>query len=107
VVQPDVCHTALSYAPDVRVCLALEASVPLNGTGHARAPTKEAADVFRLLIDAALGLGGNFYLPYYPFATPAQFQAGYPHGKASLQAAAEQYDPQRAFSNEFLKFVGV
>lgn len=107
VVQPDKCHTALSYAPDVRVCLALEASVPLKGVGHERAPTAEAADVFRLMIDAALALGGNYYLPYYPFATSAQFQKAYPKGQTRLQAAANEYDPDRAFSNEFLKFVGV
>lgn len=107
VVQPDAHHTALSYAPDVRVCLALEASVPLVGKDHARAPTAEAANVFRALIDAVLGLGGTYYLPYYPFATSAQFHAAYPHARATLQAAADTYDPQRVFSNTFLTFVGV
>ena len=77
------------------------------GKDHARAPTAEAANVFRALIDAVLGLGGHYYLPYYPFATSAQFHTAYPHARATLQAAADTYDPQRVFNNTFLTFVGV
>lgn len=105
--ESDACQTALPYAPATRVCLALEASVPLRGKGRARGPTAQAMAVFSQLIDEVLMRGGNFYLPYYKFASQAQFQRAYPNGTATLHAAVAKYDPQRKFNNEFLKHFGI
>ena len=52
----------------------------------------------RELIDAALGLGGRYYLPYQPHATPAQFHAAYPRAE-ELFALKAQLDPEFRLSN--------
>lgn len=52
------------------------------------------------MIDAALDLGGRYYLPYRLHATREQFQRAYP--KASqFFAAKRRYDPQELFQNLF------
>jgi FAD/FMN-containing dehydrogenase len=52
------------------------------------------------LIDAALGAGGTFYLPYRPHATLEQFRRAYPAWGVAMQAKA-QYDPEGVFRNTF------
>lgn len=106
-VQPDDV-TALSYARGgKRVCIALEATVRLDRASGIRAPTQATVLAFRGLIDKAISLHGSFYLPYYRFATPDQFKAGYPGGAEALLAAIQKYDPQRKFWNSFLQeYVG-
>ena len=47
----------------------------------------------RELIDAAISVGGSYYLPYQPHATPAQFHAAYPRAR-ELFALKRQLDPQ-------------
>jgi FAD/FMN-containing dehydrogenase/ubiquinone/menaquinone biosynthesis C-methylase UbiE len=52
----------------------------------------------RELIDAAIGLGGTYYLPYQPHATVAQFHAAYP-GAHALFALKKKLDPDSRFRN--------
>jgi FAD/FMN-containing dehydrogenase len=53
----------------------------------------------RELIDAALDLGGRYYLPYQPHATVDQFRKAYPEW-AQLLALKAQVDPLEKLSNE-------
>jgi len=52
----------------------------------------------RELIDAALSVGGTYYLPYQPHATAEQFHAAYPRAK-ELFALKRRYDPQFRLRN--------
>lgn len=46
----------------------------------------------RELIDAAIALGGTYYLPYQPHATPEQFHKAYPNAKKQFDLKA-RLDP--------------
>lgn len=52
----------------------------------------------RQLIDAALGMGGRYYLPYRLHASKEQFARAYPQAEA-FAALKEKIDPQRRFRN--------
>lgn len=52
----------------------------------------------RQLIDAALALGGSYYLPYQLHASRAQFHAAYPRAKRFAELKAE-FDPRGQFRN--------
>lgn len=52
----------------------------------------------RELIDAAISVGGSYYLPYQPHATSKQFHAAYPRAK-ELFALKEKLDPGFRFRN--------
>jgi len=52
----------------------------------------------RELIDAAISVGGSYYLPYQPHATPEQFQAAYPRA-AELYALKARLDPAYRLRN--------
>jgi uncharacterized membrane protein YhaH (DUF805 family) len=52
----------------------------------------------RELINAAIVLGGAYYLPYQPHATEEQFHKAYPHAKR-LFAMKEKLDPGYKFRN--------
>jgi FAD/FMN-containing dehydrogenase len=52
----------------------------------------------RELIDAAISVGGAYYLPYQPHATPEQFHAAYPRAR-ELFAIKRQFDPKFRFRN--------
>jgi len=60
----------------------------------------------RELIDAAVGLGGSYYLPYQLHATREQFERAYPqHG--AFRKIKERYDTDGRFSNEmWRKYLG-
>jgi hypothetical protein len=103
-VQQDKTGTVLAYAPKSKmVCIALDATVPVDNATGTRAPSAAVRSVFSGLIDKAIGHGGTFYLPYWRFASQDQFDQGYPGGKAGLRAAIATYDPQRKFWNSFLE----
>ena len=57
-------------------------------------------DMTRQLIDAAIGSGGTFYLPYRAHATSDQLQRAYPAWNAAMRAKAT-YDPAGLFRNSF------
>ena len=52
----------------------------------------------RELIDAAISVGGSYYLPYQPHATPEQFHAAYPRAR-ELFALKGKLDPQFRLRN--------
>ncbi len=52
----------------------------------------------RALIDAALDLGGTYYLPYRLHASRAQFERAYP-GVPQFKAIKARMDPHRRFGN--------
>ncbi|MGC1172097.1 FAD-binding oxidoreductase [Polaromonas sp.] len=52
----------------------------------------------RELIDAAISVGGSYYLPYQPHATAEQFHAAYPRAK-ELFALKRKLDPQFRLRN--------
>jgi len=52
----------------------------------------------RELIDAALDVGGSYYLPYQPHARPDQFHRAYPRAH-ELFALKRRLDPQFRFRN--------
>jgi FAD/FMN-containing dehydrogenase len=52
----------------------------------------------RELIDAALSVGGTYYLPYQPHGTVAQFHRAYPKAKA-LFVLKREVDPHFRFTN--------
>jgi FAD/FMN-containing dehydrogenase len=52
----------------------------------------------RELIDAAISVGGAYYLPYQPHATSEQFHAAYPRAR-ELFALKRQLDPKFRFRN--------
>lgn len=73
--------------------------------------TSAAADarmetLTRELIDAALRVGGRYYLPYRLHATPEQFARAYPMGREFFELK-RKYDPQELFQNEFYLRYGV
>jgi FAD/FMN-containing dehydrogenase len=68
-------------------------------------PRTAAADadmesLTRELIDAAIAVGGRYYLPYRLHATPEQFRLAYPQAERFF-ALKRQYDPEELFQNEF------
>jgi FAD/FMN-containing dehydrogenase len=52
------------------------------------------------LIDAALAVGGRYYLPYRLHATPEQFHRAYPQA-AEFFRLKRKYDPEERFYNKF------
>lgn len=56
----------------------------------------------RTLIDAALALGGTYYLPYRLSGTKKQFKAAYPRAD-QFWKIKRKYDPQNIFSNMLLE----
>ncbi|MEO8004664.1 MAG: FAD-binding protein [Betaproteobacteria bacterium] len=52
----------------------------------------------RELIDAVVEVGGTYYLPYQPHATPEQFHKAYPRAR-ELFALKDRIDPEFRFRN--------
>jgi FAD/FMN-containing dehydrogenase len=57
------------------------------------------------LIDLALGLDGNYYLPYQPFYSKEQLRKAYPRVDKFF-AAKRIYDPDELFTNKFYEKYG-
>jgi FAD/FMN-containing dehydrogenase len=74
---------------------------------EARSAESDAAmePVTRALIDAALTLGGRYYLPYRLHATREQFAAAYPQA-ARFFERKRTYDPDELFQNRFYAAYG-
>lgn len=85
---------ALPYAPDARFGLVFLFDIARTTAADAR-----LAALGRRLIDAALSLGGTYYLPYRLAATREQFERSYPMAREAF-AKKRHYDPARLFSNE-------
>ncbi len=92
--RPDP-HTVLSWSPEEVFAFVVYYR---QGTDPG---SQQAVDAWsRELIDAALAVGGRYYLPYQPSATPAQFARAYP-GVEKFRALKRQVDPANRFSNAF------
>ena len=52
----------------------------------------------REMVDSVLSVGGSYYLPYQPHATPEQFTAAYPRS-AEFFALKRRLDPSNKFRN--------
>lgn len=84
----------LSYAPDgPRI-----ASVLLFSQEMTARADGDMARMTQSLIDAVHGMGGSYYLPYRPHATPAQFVQGYARA-AEFAAFKRRVDPGLVFRN--------
>ncbi len=57
------------------------------------------------LIDLALGLDGNYYLPYQLFYSKEQLRKAYPRVDKFF-AAKRIYDPDELFTNKFYEKYG-
>ena len=67
--------------------------------GVSAADREEVGMWTRELIDAALSLGGTYYLPYQLHATPEQFARAYPNAPRLFSLKA-QVDPSNRFRNK-------
>jgi len=90
--MPDV-HTLLNWAPRETFAFVL------YHKQRTRENAKSRVGVWtRELIDAALSVGGTYYLPYQPHATVAQFHRAYPRGE-DFFALKRAVDPNFRFTN--------
>ncbi len=71
-------------------------------TRHDEAGVARTASAFRRLTDAALALGGSFYLTYHRFASAEQVEASYPNFRRFLQLK-RQYDPDLRFQSDWYR----
>lgn len=71
---------------------------------QSRTPAAEAGmeAMTREMVDAVLGVGGRFYLPYRLHATAEQVRTAYPRMKEFL-AAKRRHDPRLTFQNTFYR----
>lgn len=65
------------------------------------AARKEAGVWTRELIDAAIDVGGSYYLPYQLDATPEQFRKAYPRASEYI-ALKRRLDPESKFRNALI-----
>jgi len=86
---------ALSYAKQDMFAL-----VWLINTETDPISINETKRIVQKLIDATLAHQGNYYLPYYPFATRKQFHDAYPNA-ATFKEAKQKQDPDGLFMNQF------
>jgi FAD/FMN-containing dehydrogenase len=94
-VEQDV-ESVLSYAPDgPRIASVLLFSQEMTARGEAdmRRMTAE-------LIEATLGMGGTYYLPYRPHATVDQFRRAYPRWEEFVELK-RRVDPELRLRNGF------
>lgn len=92
--KPDL-QTVLSWAPQE-----VFAFVVYYRQGTDQQSQATVDEWSRALIDAALSVGGRYYLPYQPSATPEQFARAYP-GISTFRALKQRLDPANRFSNSF------
>jgi FAD/FMN-containing dehydrogenase len=87
--------TFLRYAERDMLALVMLFNQPRTAVGDAKmeAMTQE-------LIDAAMRLGGRYYLPYRLHATNEQFRAAYPQASRFFELK-RRYDPRETFQNSF------
>jgi FAD/FMN-containing dehydrogenase len=84
----------LSYAPKgPRIASVLSFSQEMTARAE-----MDMTQMTRQLIDAVHAIGGNYYLPYRPHATPAQFAVGYVRAP-EFAALKRSLDPKAIFGN--------
>ncbi|MCK0168952.1 FAD-binding oxidoreductase [Jannaschia sp. S6380] len=91
----------LSYAATPRIATVMSFSQEMSARAEA-----DMARMTRELIDGILAIGGSYYLPYRPHATPDQFARAYPRA-ADFAAAKRAMDPDLIFRNNLWdRYVG-
>lgn len=71
-------------------------------TAHTPQGQERTAEAFRGLIDAALALGGSYFLTYHRYATREQVLQAYPQFEAFL-ARKRHFDPQERFTSDWYR----
>lgn len=87
-------RSLLSFAPQPRIALVMLFSQVVSAAAEA-----DMRALTQFLIDAALAVGGSFYLPYRLHARPDQLKRGYP-GLEDFVAAKRRWDPGLRFRNQ-------
>ena len=94
---PKNCESILSYAQ--KDCFAFVCYIAIDnsqeGHKHTRMWTQK-------LIDAALKVGGTYYLPYHILASPDQIKLSYP-SYPDFIAIKQKYDPMNIFQNSLTR----
>lgn len=95
-------ETVLTYcAGGPRVCIAVDAEVEVAGaTGGGKMLAASPSKAIGRAIEAALRLGGCYYLPYVAVADRATFQRAYPR-HADLQAAIDTFNPRGGHGHRY------
>lgn len=91
----------LAYAPS-RPAFAI---IQMSNVGLSPEAQAHAADVTRRLVDAAIELGGTYYLTYQLYPTPEQLQRAYPNARRAFERK-RFYDPGEVFSSQFYETYG-
>jgi FAD/FMN-containing dehydrogenase len=92
---------ALAYAPQ-RAAFAI---IQMSNVGLDRDSQDHAAAVTRQLVDAALQVGGTYYLTYQLYPTAKQLNRAYPRAGEAFERK-RFYDPDETFSNQFYDLYG-
>jgi FAD/FMN-containing dehydrogenase len=88
---------------DTLLCYARQPVVSTVLLFHQRrdsAADEKMSAMTRELIDAALDVGGSYYLPYRPHASIDQFRRAYPRSQEFF-ALKKRWDPDEVFQNQF------
>jgi len=99
-VAPNV-TPVLAYAPK-RPAFAI---IQMSNVGLSAAAQARARDVTRQLVDAAIDLGGTYYLTYQLYPTAAQLHRAYPNARRAFDRK-RFYDPTELFSSQFYEAYG-
>ncbi len=91
----------LAYAP-ARPAFAI---IQMSNVGLDSASQTRARDVTRRLVDAAIELGGTYYLTYQLYPTPDQLYRAYPNARRAFERK-RFYDPDELFTSQFYEAYG-
>jgi FAD/FMN-containing dehydrogenase len=91
----------LAYAPS-RPAFAI---IQMSNVGLSPEAQAHAADVTRRLVDAAIELGGTYYLTYQLYPTSEQLERAYPNARRAFERK-RFYDPGEVFSSRFYETYG-
>ncbi|HEY7193170.1 MAG TPA: FAD-binding oxidoreductase [Gemmatimonadales bacterium] len=91
----------LAYAP-TRPAFAV---IQMSNVGLDSASQARARDVTRRLVDAAIALGGTYYLTYQLYPTPEQLYRAYPNARRAFERK-HFYDPDELFTSQFYEAYG-
>jgi hypothetical protein len=95
----------LSYCPNGEYAsIAVDAHVGVTTTNGIRVIDGRAKTWINQATEAAIALGGSYYLPYYKVADVDMFKAAYaPADIQKQRAAIQKFNPQKKFWNSFLE----
>jgi hypothetical protein len=91
----------LAYAP-TRPAFAI---IQMSTVGLSPAAQAHTRDVTRQLVDAAIELGGTYYLTYQLYPTAEQLHRAYPNARRAFERK-RFVDPDELFSSQFYEAYG-